>query len=101
MAIVGAASPNAAFPLERFMAATIRLVGLLVGLWGLLQIATGLIVLIAFTLYTANRDGFATTVEFTGPLMASGPGSGFVMLLGGVVIVATCKRLTRFVTKDL
>ena len=68
---------------------------------GLPQIATGLIVLIAVTFYTANRDGFATTVEFTGPLMASGPGRGFIMLLGGVVIVATSKRLTRFVTKDL
>jgi len=84
------------------MAATIRLVGLLVGLWGLLQIATGIIVLIGVNLSMANRDGLATTtVELTLPLIAGGPGSGFVMLLGGVVIVATSKRLTQFVTKDL
>ena len=107
MATVGAAVPSsAAFPLERFMVATIRLGGLLVGLWGLLQAATGMIVSIAFMVTTSNTlaesDSFTTTTFSISsvPLVASA-GSGLVMLVGGVVVFAMARRLARFVTKDL
>lgn len=106
MATVGAAVPSsAAFPLERFMVATIRLGGLLVGLWGLLQAATGMIVSIAFMVTTSNTfeesDSLTTTFSISSVPLVASAGSGLVMLVGGVVVFAMARRLARFVTKDL
>ena len=106
MATVGAAVPSsAAFPLERFMVATIRLGGLLVGLWGLLQAATGMIVSIAFMVTTSNTfeesDSLTTTFSISSVPLVASAGSGLVMLVGGVVVFAIARRLARFVTKDV
>ena len=106
MATVGAAVPSsAAFPLERFMVATIRLGGLLVGLWGLLQAATGMIVSIAFMVTTSNTfeesDSLTTTFSISSVPLVASAGSGLVMLVGGVVVFAMARRLARFVTKDV
>lgn len=99
MATIGsasAASPD--FPVERVMAAMVRLASVLAVLWGALMFATGLIIPIALMLARQVNDA-ASSFVYAAPIVA-GLGNGLIIIIGGVVLFAASRRVARLVTKD-
>ena len=104
MATVGsasAASPD--FPVERMVAALVRLAGVLAAFWGMLMAATGLLIglPIALTLAAEVDDGASAFVYAASAPILGGLGNGLIIIVGGIVLFAAGKRVARFVTKDV
>lgn len=99
MATIGSASmASPDFPVERVMAALVRLAGVIAVLWGALMFATGVMIPIALMLATQVHDA-ASSFVYAAPI-AAGLGNGLISIIGGVVLFAASKRVARLVTKD-